>query len=77
MPEFFTPPVKLQRTWMADRQITLAAKGEPHSLNELRTYQQLIHLGQKRRNLSDGIIPVAIAANKRLGSTTNGQRFPF
>lgn len=46
MPEFFTPPVKLQRTWMQIARITLAAKGEPHSLNELRTYQQ-DHLGRK------------------------------
>ena len=40
MPEFFTPPVKLQRTWMQISRIKLAAEGKPHSIEELRTYQQ-------------------------------------
>ncbi|HBG60136.1 MAG TPA: hypothetical protein PLX92_06415 [Anaerolineaceae bacterium] len=46
MPEFFTNPVKLQRTWMQIAKITLVAKGQPHGLEALRTYQQ-DYLGRK------------------------------
>jgi hypothetical protein len=46
MPEFFTPQVKLQRTWMQMARIVLVAKGQPHGLEELRTYQK-DYLGHK------------------------------
>lgn len=35
MPEFFTNPGKLQRTWMQTARITLVAKGQPHGLEAL------------------------------------------
>jgi len=46
MPEFFTPPVKLQHTWMQIARITLTATGQPYELGDLRTFQRE-HLGHR------------------------------
>lgn len=39
-PEYFTNPVKLQRTWMQQARIVLASKGLPSSTEHVRAYQR-------------------------------------
>ncbi|MHA1268060.1 MAG: hypothetical protein ACTSRS_22775, partial [Candidatus Helarchaeota archaeon] len=39
-PEYFTNPVKLQRTWMQQARIVLASKGLPSSAADVKVYQR-------------------------------------
>ena len=39
-PEYFTNPVKLQRTWMQEARIVLASKGKPSNTEDVRNYQR-------------------------------------
>ena len=45
-PEYFTDPVKLQRTWMQYARIVLASKGQAADVDHIRTYQRDV-LGRK------------------------------
>lgn len=45
-PEYFTNPVKLQRTWMQEARIVLAAKGLPSNTEDVRYYQRDV-IGRK------------------------------
>jgi len=45
-PEYFTNPVKLQRTWMQQARIILASKGKPTTSSDVKTYQRDI-IGRK------------------------------
>jgi len=45
-PEYFTNPVKLQRTWMQEARIVLAAKGLPCKTEDVRKYQRDV-IGRK------------------------------
>ena len=38
--EYFTNPVKMQRTWMQEARIVLAAKGQPCETEDVRKYQR-------------------------------------
>lgn len=39
-PDYFTDPVKLQRTWMQQARIVLASKGLPTSVDHVKEYQR-------------------------------------
>jgi len=39
-PQYFNDPVKLQKTWMQQARIVLAAKGLPSSTSDVRVYQR-------------------------------------
>jgi len=45
-PEYFTDPVKLQKTWMQQARIVLASKGLPSNTADVKTYQRDI-IGRK------------------------------
>lgn len=46
-PEYFTNPVRLQRTWMQQARIVLSSKGLSATLPEVKTYQRDV-IGRKR-----------------------------
>jgi len=46
-PEYFTNPVKLQRTWMQMARIILASKGLSTSVSDIKDYQRDI-IGRKK-----------------------------
>jgi len=46
-PEYFTNPVKLQRTWMQQARIVLASKGLPSTTPDVKIYQRDI-IGRKQ-----------------------------
>ena len=39
-PDYFTDPVKLQRTWMQQARIVLASKGKPTAIENVKAYQR-------------------------------------
>ena len=45
-PQYFTDPVKLQRTWMQQARIVLALKGLPSSTADVKVYQRDV-IGRK------------------------------